>query len=256
MIRRAFQWWALCIGLALLLAIGFVLWYSAPAAHTKDFAYADTTVGLTFSRGDVLFPGECITMRWDVMNTRRVMIGDELMPAAGDTTICIDVTTQPALQVMLMDGSEVTVTQPINILATHSTFVTLAVFALALLVLGLAGLLLSAYRHAGASKSVGAIARIVSVSAISIAVTLLIIEVLLRAFLFAAGSRDQKIMYLYSLAEIRALQNNIMPMPYISYVPDPAYDGHNRLGYRGAGDRHSQTAGIFPHRCPWRLNHL
>ncbi|MDE2637565.1 MAG: GDSL-type esterase/lipase family protein [Chloroflexota bacterium] len=231
--RRVFQWWTFCLGLALLLAIGFVLWYSAPETLTKDFAYADTTVGLTVSRGNVLFPGECITMRWDVMNTRRIMIGDELMPAAGDTTVCIDATAQPALQVMLMDGSEVKVTQPINILATHSTFVTLALLTLALLVLGLTGLLLSAYRHAGASESVRAIARIVSATAISIAVTLLIIEVLLRAFLYAAGSRDQKIMYLYSLAEIRALQSNIMPMPYISYVPDPAYDGHNALGYRG-----------------------
>ena len=231
--RRAFQWWTVCLGLALLLAIGFVLWYGAPAPLTSDFAYSDTTVRLTLSRGDILFPGECIAMRWDVMHTQRVLISDELMPAAGDTTLCIDAATQPTLQVMLMDGSEVTITQPINILATHSSFVTLALVTFALLVLGLTGLLLSAYRHVGASERFRALARMVSGAAISIAITLLIIEVLLRAFLYAAGSRDQKIMYLYSLAEIRALQSNVMPMPYIGYVPDPAYDGHNQLGYRG-----------------------
>lgn len=231
--RPAFRWWTICLGLALLMAIGFVLWYSASAPLTKDFAYSDTTVRLTFSRGDILFPGECIAMRWDVTNTQRVLISDELKPAAGDTTMCIDATTQPTLQVMLMDGSEVTITQPINILATHSTFVTLVLLTLALLVLGLTGLLLSAYRHVGVSESVRALGRVVSGAAISIAITLLIIEVLLRAFLYAAGSRDQKIMYLYSLAEIRALQSNIMPMPYISYVPDPAYQGHNQLGFRG-----------------------
>ena len=211
MLRRASRWWTFCLGLALLLAIGFVFWYSAPAPQIQDFAYSDTTVRLTLSRGDILFPGECIAMRWDIMHTQRVLISDELMPAAGDTTMCIDAATQPTLQVMLMDGSEVTITQPVNILATHSSFVTLALLTLALLVLGFTGFLLSVYRHVGAPESARALGRIVSGAAISIAVTLLIIEVLLRAFLYAAGSRDQKIMYLYSLAEIRALQTNIMP---------------------------------------------
>ena len=245
MLRRAFRWWILCLASALLLATGFALWYSAPAPLTKDYAYSDTTVALSVSRGDILFSGGCIVMRWDVMNTRRIMIGDELMPAAGDTTWCVDAATQPTLHVMLMDGSEVTITQPINILATHSTFVTLALLTIALLVLGLTGALLSAYRHASASARVRAIMRIVSGTAISIAITLLIIEVLLRAFLYAAGSRDQKIMYLYSLAEIRALQSNIMPMPYIGYVPDPAYEGHNELGYRGPEIAIPKPAGTF-----------
>ena len=60
MLRRAFQWWILCLGLALLLIIGFVLWYSAPTPLTKHIAHSDTTVALTVSRSDVLFPGECI----------------------------------------------------------------------------------------------------------------------------------------------------------------------------------------------------
>lgn len=234
MLRRVFQWWIICLGLAFLFVIAFVLWYSNPAPNTRHSTFADTTVDLTVSRNDILFPGECLVMRWEVMNTRRVLANDELSPASGDMTLCIDAATQPTLQVMLLDGSEVTITQPVTILATHSSFVTLALFTLALTVAGVTGLFLSAHRHVAASERVRATARIVAWTGISIGITLLLIEVLLRAYLYAAGSRDQKIMYLYSLAEIRALQTNIMPMPYIGYAPDPAYEGHNDLGYRGS----------------------
>lgn len=233
MLRRAFQWWVLCFGLALLLIVGFVLWYGNSAPYTKSVAHADTTISLTVGRSDILFPGECLVMQWSVINTQRVLVNDELSPASGDKTLCIDATTQPTLQVMLLDGSEVTVIQPITILVTHSTFVTLALLTAALTVLGFLGLLLSVYRHVGASETIRATVRIASWTAISIGITLLVIEILLRAYLSAAGSRDQKIMYLYSLAEVRALQSNVMPMPYIGYVPDPAYEGHNELGYRG-----------------------
>ncbi len=233
MLRRAFQWWILCLGIALLSVIGFVLWYSYPAPLVKNLAYSDTTVGLTVSRGDILFPGECLAMQWDVMNTQRVLVNDELSPAAGDTTLCIDAKTEPRLQVMLMDGSEVTITPSINVLVTHPTFVTLALLTVVLMVMGITGLLLQAHLHLGASESVRVAVRVVSWIAISIGISLLTIELLMRAYLGAAGSRNQKIMYLYTLEEIRALQTNIMPVPYVSYVPDPAYEGHNDLGYRG-----------------------
>ena len=233
MLRRAFQWWILCLGFALLLVIGFVLWYSNPAPLVKSVAHSDTTVSLTVSRSDILFPGECLVMQWDVMNTQRVLVNDELSPAAGDKTLCIDEKTEPTLQVMLMDGSEVTISQPIKVLATHPVFVTIALLTIALMVMGITGLLLQAHLHLGATESVRAAVRVVSWIAISIVISLLSIEILMRAYLGAAGSRDQEIMYLYTLEEIRALQSNIMPVPYISYVPDPAYEGHNDLGYRG-----------------------
>jgi len=231
--RLSSQWWILCLCLALLVTAGFVIWYSNPSTAAKNVAYSETTISLAVSRSDILFPGECLVMRWDVAYGQRVLANGALMPASGETTLCVDASTQPTLQVMLMDGSEVTITQPINILATHSTFVSIALLTVALVVLGITGLLLRAYQHVGASKAVRLTMRIVFLIAISVGMTLLTLEILLRAYLSAAGSRDQKIMYLYSLAEIRALQSNIMPVPYISYVPDPDYEGHNQLGYRG-----------------------
>lgn len=233
MLRRSSQWWILCLGLALLLIAGFIIWYGNPTSVMKNVAYSDSTIDLTVSRGAILFPGECLVMQWDVMNTQRVMVNDELLPASGEQTLCINAETQPTLQVMLMDGSEVTITQTIDILLTNPPFLIAALLTILLIVLGITGLLLWTHQHVGAFEVVRSTVRSVSWIVVSIGITLLIIEILLRAYLGAAGSREQKIMYLYSLAEIRALQSNVIPVPYISYVPDPAYEGHNDLGYRG-----------------------
>lgn len=243
--RLSSHWWILCLCLALLMWAGFIIWYGNPTSISKHAAYSDTKIGLTVSRGEILFPGQCLVMRWDVANAQRVLANGELMPASGVKTLCVDAATQPTLQVMLMDGSEETVTQPINILAMHSTFLSLALSTIALVVLGMTGLLLRVHKRMGASATVRLTAQIVTFVATSIGITLLTLEILLRAHLGAAGSLDQKIMYLYSLAEIRALQSNIIPVPYISYVPDPDYEGHNGLGYRGPEIAIPKPQGIY-----------
>lgn len=200
----------------------------------KNVVRAETTIDLTISRSVILFPGECLVMQWDVAYAQRVLFNDELLPAAGEKTLCVTAATQPTLQVMLMDGNEVKITQPVNILPTNPLFLIAALLTFLLFVLGIAGLLLRAHRHLGTIETVRSIARIASWILISLGIALLLVEFLLRAYLSAAGSREQKIMYLYSLEEIRALQSNLIPVPYISYVPDPAYPGHNELGYRGS----------------------
>lgn len=234
MLRHLPQWWLLCLALVLLLTVGFIIWYSKPIPIVKHVAHSETSIGLTISRSEILFPGECLAMQWDVMNARRVLFNNELLPATGEKSVCVNAATQPTLQIMLMDGSEVMVTQPVNILPKNPLFLIAALLTFVLFVLGIAGLLLRAHRHVGGIEAVRSIARILAWILISVGIALLIIEILLRAYLSASGSREQKIMYLYSLEEIRALQSNLIPVPYISYVPDPAYPGHNNLGYRGA----------------------
>ena len=230
------MWWIIFLALAALLAAAFIIYYSRPASINKLAVYAETRIELTVSRGEILFPGECLVMRWDAAYALRVLANDELMPATGEKTLCVDATTQPTLQVMLMDGSERAITQPIDILSTNPQFLMAAFLTFTLSILGLAGLLRQATRQIeslGRFEAVRSAARFIAWIVISAGITLIIIEIALRAYLGAAGSRDQKIMYLYPLEKIRALQSNLIPVPYISYVPDPAYEGHNQLGYRG-----------------------
>ncbi len=226
-LRRILQ-----LGLPLLLTVG-LYWHYHARPITKNAAYGNTTILLTASSSNVLFPGDCIQIRWDVAYAQRVLANEELSPAVGEKMLCIDALSQPTLQVMLMDGSEVTVTQPITILVTQPTFVTVAFIALALLCLGFSDFLLRAGREAARLLTVRAIGKAGCTIFLAVGITLVIIEIALSTYFSAAGSREQKIMYLYSLEEIRALQSNIIPVPYVSYVPDPAYEGHNSLGYRG-----------------------
>lgn len=224
------------IAIALLLTSGFFIWYSNSSPIVKDAVYADTTIRLTASRGAVLFSGDCLLIKWDVFNTLRVLVNGELLPGVGEKVFCIDSRTQPTFQIMLMDGSEITLTHPITILMTHPLFVIFALITLGLFCLGLFFLLLRVIIGAGRT-GVRAIVRgsagALFIVSLSLGITLLGVEIALRAYFSVSGSREQKIMYLYSLEEVRGMQSTILPVPYVSYVPDPAYEGHNALGYRG-----------------------
>ena len=230
---RRLSWPVVCLILAVVITIGFFTWYQAIAPVSQEALYADTTIRLTSNRNHVLFAGDCVLMQWDVMNTQRVLANEELVSANGEKTLCVDGVTQPTLQVVLLDGSEVTVTQPITILTTQPLFSIAALLTLALLGVALVGLLLSFNRAVGRVETVRSLVRGGLYMLISVGLMLLVLEIGLRLYFGLAGSRQQKIMYLYSLEDIRALQSNIIHVPYVTYVPDPAYEGHNDLGYRG-----------------------
>ena len=239
------RWWIVCLLLAALFTAAFAIWYANPTAIVNRAVHADTSLDLSFSRGHILLPGHCLRMRWEATNALRILVDDELLPASGERQLCVDAASQPALQVMLLDGSEVVITQSINILSASPAFLIAALITIALAAAGFGGLLSWAQRHVLAFDALRSAARLLAWAALSIGITLLIIEVLLRTYLGASGSREQKIMYLYSLAEIRALQSNILPLPYISYAPDPAYAGHNRLGYRGPEIAIPKPPGVY-----------
>lgn len=77
------------------------------------------------------------------------------------------------------------------------------------------------------------LSRILSFGLYLLIVIAILLEILLRIYYSSYGTREQKIMYLYSLDEIRALDAKLVPMPYINYVPSPQNPEHNALGYRG-----------------------
>lgn len=75
--------------------------------------------------------------------------------------------------------------------------------------------------------------RILAVGFYLILVTAILLEILLRVYYSNFGTQEQKIMYLYSRDEIRALDEKFIPMPYVNYIPSPENPENNALGYRG-----------------------
>lgn len=230
---RRLSWPFICLLVALVITAGLVSWYRNLRPVSQESTHANTVIRLTTERSYVLFAGDCVLMQWDVMNTQRVLANEDLVPAQGEKTLCIDGSTQPTLQVMLLDGSEVTISERVGVLTSEPLFGLLVLLALVLFGGGLVGLLLSFNRTVGRLEAVQAVVRGAVYTCISVGILLLVLEIGLRLYFGSAGTREQKIMYLYSLGDIRALQSNIIHVPYISYVPDPAYEGHNDLGYRG-----------------------
>jgi len=68
---------------------------------------------------------------------------------------------------------------------------------------------------------------------VTIAVTLLALELGLRTYLSARGTEQQKILYLYSREDINKLQSRYRGMSYLNYGLSPTRDEFNTLGYRG-----------------------
>lgn len=229
-----------CWLLAVILIIVFVLRLNhAPPAILQTTA-ADTQIMFQANRGAILFPGDCITLTWDVVNTLRVVVNDELLPAAGEQPFCPTADSMPHLKVMLMDNSEQEYTLTMDILALQPLTWLLLIGAFSL---GLVGLvwLISLFAVSQGQN----VARAAFASLFGLLVALLVLEIALRAYFNTAGTIEQKIMYTYSLEEVRARQLNIVHLPYVGYVPAPDYEGHNQLGYRNPEIELPKPQGVF-----------
>jgi hypothetical protein len=80
---------------------------------------------------------------------------------------------------------------------------------------------------------------------LSIAVTLLIIEIGLRAYFGLVASEPDRVAYYYSVDEILARSNRYIGIPYVNYALSPGHIEHNSRGYRGAELREDSTYRIF-----------
>jgi lysophospholipase L1-like esterase len=222
----------LVIGLAL---IGLVLITGLPPAQI-DAREGDAVIHFEAERGLVAFAGDCLTARWQVEGIREVYFGGQPQIGEGQQSVCIDPSSPPRLSIILRDGSQREYTLPITILATDPLFLAglaALLVALFLRLKGWADTLSRFITHfTSFVRRVRLFARL-GIIVTSVLITLLLLDIGLRFYFTRFGTREDRIKYVYSLAEIRAENSILEPMPYVNYVPSPTYPGHNRLGYRG-----------------------
>ncbi len=213
-----------------------------------DARDGEAVIQLTVERGLVLLPGDCLMMRWQVEGIREVYVNQQPQVGQGEQTVCIDEQAQPRLSVILTDGSQREYVQPVSILVSDPLFWG------GLLALGAAGLLRlgwlvrvtgQVYRlTTGFIRRTQLIRRLALIS-LSVLVTLVVIDGVLRFYFTRFGSREDRIKYVYSLEEIRAENAVLIPLPYVNYAPSPDYPGHNRLGYRGPEITLPKPEGVY-----------
>jgi lysophospholipase L1-like esterase len=206
-----------------------------------------TTILFTAERGYVLFPQDCVEIAWDVQNMYGVFVRGAVVETPASQKWCVDVGAAPQLTVRLLDNSDVTFTLDIVILTLQPLFMgMLLVGVLALgsgLVLTLSGRMTRQMLFS--DQTLARVTRTLIGGVLLIGVMWAAVDGLLRWYFSTYGSVEQKILYVYSVEEIRALTTIVLNAPYVSYVPNPVFPDHNELGYRGAETTLTKPDGVF-----------
>ncbi len=217
-----------------ILTILVIVFVFFPASRLET-AVGETTVRFSASRGAVLFPNDCVTLSWDVFNTLGVRVNGELLPTPSEKTLCINATTQPILAVTLSDGTEQIFNLRVVVLGSSPVILGLFVGALSalmgamLLWLQSRAFVQQAWRTPLLQRTI----RLTVLGAASVGLVWGLADMALRSYFSSFGTREQKIMYLYSVEDIRKEESQLIYVPYVSYLPNPLTEGHNALGYRG-----------------------
>jgi GDSL-like Lipase/Acylhydrolase family len=223
------------IGVAGVLLILLII---APASRPQVIDVQEDEAHISFSAesGLLLLRGDCLTVRWQVEGIREVYLNGAAQIGTGEQVVCGDAGTQPTLMVTLQDGSQKEYRLPVTILFTNPLLwgaVLAILWAMVRLRSGMGRVIKTLFgqiRHVVVQYRV---LQRLTVAAVSVGVTCLVLDVGLRFYFTRFGTREDKIKYVYSLGEIQSQNSNLVPMPYVNYLPSPGYPGHNRLGYRG-----------------------
>lgn len=71
------------------------------------------------------------------------------------------------------------------------------------------------------------------ISVVSVAFTLLLLEVGLRFYVHQFGTEDQKLLYVYSREQVNEIGSRFEGVAYLNYRLSDNREGHNAFGYRG-----------------------
>lgn len=200
----------------------------------------------TADRRSVFQAGDCLTVRWQVEGVRAVYINGQPTVGEDEKQLCITpaLETRPTVQVVLQDNSVREYILPINIVSRYPML--WAALAAALLLLGLAVGIACAPRLTAFRRYFGKTVRAVERALLLGVMIGLLLELGTRWYFSNFGTEREKVMYLYSAAEIDSRSSaQFIPMPYVNYVPSPNYEGHNRLGYRGPEVAVPKPPGVF-----------
>jgi lysophospholipase L1-like esterase len=222
------------------------IWVFTPAPSVRQ-QVGETQIIFSADRGFVLLPNECVRVSWAIDNTLGVKVNGELLPTPAEKEVCITPQTQPTITVILLDNTEVTVTLTVGILVATP----LVIIAFLIGCVSIVGAFLNALRVWTGETDIWRIPVVQKMvrgavwTLISVAITWAILDAGLRWYFSTYGTEPQKIMYIYSVDEIRAKTSNLIHVPYVSYLPNPDYAGHNTLGFRGEYITPKKPEGVF-----------
>ncbi len=206
-------------------------------------------VSFAADRASVVFPGDCVTVRWQVEGIRTVHINGQPTVGSGERDICVTPSpdSMPTLQVRFLSGDLREYPLKIGIVARKPEVWFLGLVSVLLLAASGYIVVTSALSdrlaplYAYWRKTI----RLIEVATLVTVIGAIGLELGLRFYFSHFGTERERVMYLYSAQEIEQQSGYFLPMPNVTYVASPGYPGHNALGYRGPEVAIPKPAGDF-----------
>ncbi len=206
-------------------------------------------VSFAADRANVLIPGDCVMVRWEVGGIRTVHINGRPTVGTGEREICVTPASDsmPTLRVRLQDGDLREYPLNIGIVVRKPEVWFLGVLS-ALALMGSGYVVVASIvgnRLAPLRPYWHGTLRFIQISALVLVIGTVGLELGLRYYFRNFGTERERVMYLYSAQEIEGQSGYFLPLPNVTYVASPGYPGHNRLGYRGPEVAIPKPPGVF-----------
>jgi lysophospholipase L1-like esterase len=231
-------------GLLILLA----LWLTSSSRSSLNVQTGQAAVAFSADSGTVWLPGDCLIVRWHADGIREIYLNGQGIIGEGERRVCVDAQTMPTLRVKFLDGSQQDYNLPITILLISPVFwgaVVMIGWALIVLRAFWTRPIVATKRILRQSAFVRDLPKRLALAAIGVAVACLVLEFGLHFYFSRYGSKTDQIKYLMTREEIQNLNNILVPLPYVNYVPSPDYPEHNKLGYRGPDIAIPKPQGVY-----------
>jgi lysophospholipase L1-like esterase len=228
---RTLPYWLVASGL--ILGVILVTLVSIPTGRKLTVTINDTPQTFSLERSILPFSDGCVNANWAVEGIQAISVNSRATVGVANEEVCLGDRTAVVWDVTFSDGTRRTYSLPIIVLARNPLGLLVAGFGLVLTTIGATWLV---WRHVppmlGNLQQRGAL-RTVGVMLFSTLVTLLMLEGGFRLWLFAAGTEQQKALYLYDIDRIEAMSTIYMGLPYFNYGMNPQHEDVNTMGYRG-----------------------
>jgi len=245
---KSSHWIALgCFAICLIILVGISNFIANPQPVTLMSEVGDSTVVFEAANTVIFSESDCYTVRWDVEGVKGVYLNGTGKIGHDSAELCYNEDAVANLEVLFVNDTQQTYTIEITVVQHDLNFWLALIVAIACLLLSLYFFIFSFVgSNVGDYKTVfRELRRITLITLVSIALVLGMTEVALRHYFYQYGTEEDRINYLYSADEIQQRTAQFIGTPNVLYIPNPNYEGHNSLGYRGGEFQLQKPEGTY-----------
>ena len=223
----------LSICLLILVGIGVVVATPVPVLLTDTVGEA--TVRFETANTRLFSEAECYTVSWAVEGIKGVYLNGTGKIGQDSAELCFAEEAHAKLEVVFVDDSEQEYRIDAEVIQRQIEFWIALIVAGCCFLLSLYFFLVPVIssRITNQKALMRTLRRLAIVTVVSVIIIIGMTEFGLRLYFTNFGSEQDRINYIYTAAELQQQTAQFTGTPNVLYVPNPTYEGHNSLGYRG-----------------------